>query len=232
VLNMDSTTVEIMAWPSTDPDPTPYTLGPFESAVIPSHEASAGEPQFELEITSSATRSDIHLAVEERYGFGFPNVTAGAGETFFTGELTRGATVQDDLADFRVIGTDPDPAAVSDVLLAFTLPGAPLDVPVIGGPSAAGAGLLTSVRAAPNPFRGETRITFTLWGEAEVGAEVFDVAGRRVRTIPGIRRGPGSGAIAWDGRADGGKRAAAGVYFYRLNLDGAPAAAGKLVLRP
>ena len=50
---------------------------------------------------------------------------------------------------------------------------------------------------------------------------VYDVAGRLVRTLlDGAHREAGPHAAVWDGRDDGGRGAAAGVYFYRLRAEG------------
>jgi len=46
------------------------------------------------------------------------------------------------------------------------------------------------------------------------------VAGRRVRTLVEKRLEAGSYAFTWDGRDDGGVRAASGIYFGRLRRDG------------
>ena len=45
---------------------------------------------------------------------------------------------------------------------------------------------------------------------------VFDLAGRRVRGLVAGEMPGGRHAISWDGRNDGGKHVASGIYFYRL----------------
>jgi DNA-binding beta-propeller fold protein YncE len=73
---------------------------------------------------------------------------------------------------------------------------------------------------APNPGS-STRIRFLLPAGASAGARlgIFDTAGRRVRSF---ERGfaPGMNEVAWDGADAQGKHAAAGVYFYRLEVSG------------
>jgi hypothetical protein len=49
---------------------------------------------------------------------------------------------------------------------------------------------------------------------------VFDIHGRRVSTVFRGRLGPGTTELGWNGRYDDGSRAAAGVYFYRLQTRG------------
>ena len=68
----------------------------------------------------------------------------------------------------------------------------------------------------PNPTRERATVMFTLPGPSELAIQVFDVTGRRVRdvfsgTLPG-----GHQVIAWDGRDEGRRVAASGVYFVRI----------------
>jgi hypothetical protein len=60
--------------------------------------------------------------------------------------------------------------------------------------------------AIPNPFRGSTMI-YAPGGEA-VRLSIVDASGERVATLPASPEG-----TEWDGRTDGGRRAAPGVYF-------------------
>jgi flagellar hook assembly protein FlgD len=59
---------------------------------------------------------------------------------------------------------------------------------------------------------------------------VFDVAGKRVRTLANATPFPeGRHCLLWDGRDDTGTRAASGVYFYRIEM-GAERLTGRVVL--
>jgi endoglucanase len=69
---------------------------------------------------------------------------------------------------------------------------------------------------APNPFREGTTIEYSLARQADVRLEIHDLAGRVVAVLTEERRGPGPHATRWDGRTDGGRRVASGVYFVRL----------------
>ncbi len=71
-------------------------------------------------------------------------------------------------------------------------------------------------RNAPNPFQGMSTIRFDLPRSTDVRLEVFDLAGRRVRTLANGTLGPGALAVTWDGCDAGGRTAGSGVYFYRL----------------
>jgi hypothetical protein len=68
----------------------------------------------------------------------------------------------------------------------------------------------------PNPFERSTSISFTLGREEAVVLEIFDVAGRRVRTLAGGTLPAGGHAVTWDGVDDQGRALPAGSYFYRL----------------
>ncbi len=71
--------------------------------------------------------------------------------------------------------------------------------------------------ASPNPFNPMTTIAFDLPRSLIVNLDIFDVAGRRVRSlIQGQVMSAGSRAVVWNGQDNTGRRAATGVYFYRL----------------
>jgi len=69
----------------------------------------------------------------------------------------------------------------------------------------------------PNPALGNSSVRFALQKSAWVELAIFDIKGRRVRTL---QTGPlprGEYVRLWDGRTDRFGTAAAGVYFYVLN---------------
>jgi choice-of-anchor B domain-containing protein len=68
----------------------------------------------------------------------------------------------------------------------------------------------------PNPFNPSTRIPFELTHGGRVTLEVYDVAGRRVRAVLDRALPAGLHEAEWDGRDDGGRGVASGVYFYRM----------------
>jgi hypothetical protein len=69
----------------------------------------------------------------------------------------------------------------------------------------------------PNPFNPRTSIAFSLSRRSEVSLEVYDLRGRRVRTLLGGEiLEPGTHAQEWNGRDRDGNGVASGVYFYRL----------------
>jgi len=73
--------------------------------------------------------------------------------------------------------------------------------------------------AYPNPFRGNTVISYSLPRAGNVSVTVYDVAGRPVKTLVNSRANPGNFTATWDGRAANGAPVSAGVYFYTLVTD-------------
>jgi hypothetical protein len=72
----------------------------------------------------------------------------------------------------------------------------------------------------PNPFSTETTFDLTLEHESSVSVDVFDVAGRRVRSMDLGQMGAGASRLQFDGRDDGSRALPSGVYFLRLRADG------------
>jgi hypothetical protein len=68
---------------------------------------------------------------------------------------------------------------------------------------------------SPNPFRGAVSFELRTDARTTPTLAVFDVSGRRLRTLVVAARGPGRQAVRWDGRDESGVPAAAGVYFVR-----------------
>jgi hypothetical protein len=68
----------------------------------------------------------------------------------------------------------------------------------------------------PNPFNPSTEIRYEIPQAAAVTLEIFDVRGRRLRTLVSEQQAAGGYAATWNGKDDGGRKAASGIYFYRL----------------
>ena len=73
----------------------------------------------------------------------------------------------------------------------------------------------------PNPFNPVVVIPLDLATDAaQMSLAVYDVLGRRVRQLWQGPLGAGSHRFSWDGRDEAGKAVAAGVYLYRVEVDG------------
>jgi len=70
----------------------------------------------------------------------------------------------------------------------------------------------------PNPARVVTHFTWVLPTPAELGVQVFDLSGRRVRVLLEGSRVTGQGGLAWDLRDDRGTPLPGGIYLVRARL--------------
>ncbi len=70
---------------------------------------------------------------------------------------------------------------------------------------------------APNPFNPDTRLVFELPAAGSVRMEVYDILGRRVRTLLRAELGAGVHSVRWHGRNQAGRPVASGVYIARLS---------------
>ncbi len=66
----------------------------------------------------------------------------------------------------------------------------------------------------PNPFNPETRIEFALPVTASVEVVVYDLLGRKVKTLLQGSRRPGFHFVNWDATNEQGRAVASGVYLY------------------
>jgi len=100
------------------------------------------------------------------------------------------------------------------ILDAFTF------VPV-GGPTGVADGAPAATKsylsdAFPNPFNPTTTIGYTMLTDGIAEIAIYDVRGRRVRTLVHGIIAAGYKEVVWDGRNDSGGRVASGVYLYQL----------------
>ena len=69
----------------------------------------------------------------------------------------------------------------------------------------------------PNPFNGETTISFSLTTNLHEKAriEIFNIKGQKVKTFDVITNGA-AGSVIWNGRDETNKPVSSGIYFYKL----------------
>jgi len=71
----------------------------------------------------------------------------------------------------------------------------------------------------PNPFRGSSRIEYSLAAKGRVRLSVYNVSGQLVRELVDMVQPPGRYSASWDGRDREAHRLPSGVYFYRLQTE-------------
>ncbi|NVM57504.1 MAG: T9SS type A sorting domain-containing protein [Desulfobacterales bacterium] len=81
----------------------------------------------------------------------------------------------------------------------------------------------------PNPFNPTTRITYSILEGVLVKLDIYDILGRKVRTLVNEVQTPNTYTLVWDGLDDHCSLVSGGVYFYRLQA-GASVETRKMVL--
>jgi hypothetical protein len=95
-----------------------------------------------------------------------------------------------------------------------------------------GSDEIGSVGFAPNPFRNATELTLALpAGVESATCVIHDVSGRTVRTLRAEEKDERTARFVWDGRTGAGDAVAAGIYFVKLEADGATSRARVVAVR-
>jgi hypothetical protein len=68
----------------------------------------------------------------------------------------------------------------------------------------------------PNPFNPTTNIRYALSQNAHVRLSIFDITGKRIKTLVNNRQSVGIYTINWNGDNYHGDKVAAGTYYYQL----------------
>jgi len=133
---------------------------------------------------------------------------------FFYGDTTAESENADDPTVFQnsITGTVLGPGSL---------------VGVTGGVEGAIPGLRSAV---PNPSAGSAVFAFYLPTVAQAKIALYDVAGRQIRVVADELFTAGYHSIPWDGRDGSGRAVRAGVYFYRLFIDGRPSGERRLTV--
>jgi uncharacterized repeat protein (TIGR02543 family) len=148
----------------------------------------------------TVTPNKTLYAVGERV---FLDAVAGVGSEFqqWSGDLTGSAN-----PDTLTITGDMNVTATFDIAVGID------DFPPVSA--------LTVRQNYPNPFRAQTTINYGLPATQDVAIDIFDVAGRRVRSVRLSGVTEGWHTFALDSQDIGGRTLKSGVYFYRVKAGG------------
>lgn len=107
-----------------------------------------------------------------------------------------------------------------------------VEVNYVGNDDPGAPGLATELQGNyPNPFKPITSISFTLKDAAPVTLEIFDLRGRKVKTLAQSEFASGRHSLVWDGTDDSGTPVASGLYLYRMNSGSYSASRRMLLLK-
>jgi len=68
----------------------------------------------------------------------------------------------------------------------------------------------------PNPFNPQTTISFQLRRGAHINLDIFDIKGVKIRALINEPRPAGSYNVNWNGYNSNGRKAASGIYLYKM----------------
>jgi len=71
----------------------------------------------------------------------------------------------------------------------------------------------------PNPFNARTVIKYSLPKDSKVEITIYNILGRKVKTLVNEHQKAGYKTVIWDGKNQKGNEVATGVYFYRITAD-------------
>jgi hypothetical protein len=123
----------------------------------------------------------------------------GDGGTNYTGSFTTATKICPACGGVALL-LDPTPASL-------TTPADPASD--LDGPSFA---------PFPNPFDATTHLRYVISsvGDQAVDIGVYDVSGRRVKSLVDLRQAPGRYETSWNGTDETGARMANGMYFFHV----------------
>lgn len=148
---------------------------------------------------SAASFLDLHASAGPNYSI----TTASDVDVNATGEI-------------RIVGTGYNTTTSRNEALLWVQGGA-TEAPAVSELANASAG---GLRLSPNPSTGSTQVVFETARRGLTTVDVFDISGRRVRTVLSASVPPGRHGVTWDGKDEEGVPVAPGVYFVQLRSGG------------
>jgi len=71
----------------------------------------------------------------------------------------------------------------------------------------------------PNPFNPITHISYKVISTELINLEIYDILGRKIRTLVSEQQAPGNYSVSWNGRDEMGNRMPSGTYVYTLKTN-------------
>ena len=86
-------------------------------------------------------------------------------------------------------------------------------------------------QAYPNPFNPTTTLKYEIGSAGPVSINLFDVSGRKIRSLYNGIQIPGQHEVRWDAKDDRGRSMSSGVYLFNVNVGGKTQTAKTLLLK-
>lgn len=180
--------------------------------------AETGDPLTVRQTISVQSTSAIDFDWSATWSTSWLEVTPDAGRT-----PAFPAIVADPF--FLITGTYHDTVVIASDLAENS----PIAIPVLFIVDTASTGIpegfnFSLEQSRPSPFVAysdpETKIPFLLEKPAHVEIAIYDILGRRIRTLTSEQYGEGEGSVFWDGRDARGEAAPSGQYICRMKAAG------------
>jgi hypothetical protein len=145
-----------------------------------------------------------------------------------------GSAIADSFGEavIEILGSLPDSGFVTLTVTGFNrIPH--IECVTVGDGTSSGdtTATLALSQNCPNPFRSSATIAFTMPADGRARIDVFNVNGRRIRTVLDDMCEAGPNEVTWDGCDPSGAELASGVYFYRLETAAGSETKKMLLLR-
>ena len=72
----------------------------------------------------------------------------------------------------------------------------------------------------PNPFNPSTTIMYSLNDDSYVTVEIYNIQGRRIKTLTNEFKTKGTHSVLWNGDNNAGVAVSSGIYYYKINVEG------------
>lgn len=87
-----------------------------------------------------------------------------------------------------------------------------------------------TLKVYPNPFHSSTKILFNVTDMANVNLTIYNIFGKRIRTLVDEVKPRGNYSVTWNGKSDDGTQVTSGFYVCRILIDGKEAQATRMIL--
>ena len=120
---------------------------------------------------------------------------------------------------------------IEDIAMNFWMEMSYTDPLAIAGEIGLQPGQFKLHQAYPNPFNPTTTLKYEMGSAGPVSINVFDVSGRKIRSLYNGIQIPGQHEVRWDAKDDRGRSMSSGVYLFNVNVGGKTQTAKTLLLK-
>ena len=218
----------------------------IEAPTIGDSTLALGQYLSVFKIRASSDTPSLYFDSPPDSGYSKDNLAPGAPQNlvFTSGDLDWNDSGVEDFDFFTVYGSNTDSfgsATLVDYTVTSTLDvsaspypyyfvsatdfsgneGKPAKVNSLSGAGGTPGSYVLSVSNFPNPFNPHTTVKYTVPLRGHVSVGVFDARGAFVASLFDGERAAGAYEMDWDGRTQAGGVAASGIYFARIEHNGA-----------